>query len=160
MAKTRTYGTNEAGYTLLELLIVLALSALVVSVALPLISAPRPATEVRAAIDTASGVLREARARAVRTNRPVSVHLDVTGRKIAIADMAPVVLGGDDLGIELTTAQSLIVDEERAALMFMPDGSSTGGHITLRRDGLSRTLVVDWITGHVREVGASDAQTN
>ena len=53
------------------------------------------------------------------------------------------------LELKLYTAQSEIVDDRRGAIRFYPDGSSTGGRVTVAA-GERRLLVdVDWLTGRV-----------
>ena len=39
--------------------------------------------------------------------------------------------------------------EARGAIRFFPDGSSTGGRITLSTDRLAYLVDVDWLTGKI-----------
>jgi general secretion pathway protein H len=36
-----------------------------------------------------------------------------------------------------------------AKLRFFPDGSATGGRITLEKNKLSQEININWLTGHV-----------
>ena len=49
----------------------------------------------------------------------------------------------------LYTAQSEIVDDKHGAIRFYPDGSSTGGRVTLASGERKFLVDVDWLTGRV-----------
>jgi general secretion pathway protein H len=51
-----------------------------------------------------------------------------------------------DLSVSVTTARGA-AGANLARVAFFPDGSSTGGHVFLRRDDLSYDVAVDWLTG-------------
>ncbi|NCF80888.1 MAG: hypothetical protein GWP74_04680, partial [Proteobacteria bacterium] len=52
--------------------------------------------------------------------------------------------------IVLFSARSERLSAERGAIRFFPDGSSTGGRITLSTDTLRYLVNVDWLTGRVK----------
>jgi general secretion pathway protein H len=54
--------------------------------------------------------------------------------------------------LALLTAESERLTETVGAIRFFPDGSSTGGTITLTHRGREQRVEVDWLTGHVRAV--------
>jgi general secretion pathway protein H len=136
------------GFTLIELLVVLA----VLGLALALIAAYKPpwsrglGIEATAA-ELAAG-LRLARSEAIMTNRPVAFDVDLIGRRYRIGAAAPRRLPAD-LSIELLTISGEARDVREGDIRFNPDGSSTGGRISLI-DGQRRVAVgVDWLTGRV-----------
>lgn len=53
------------------------------------------------------------------------------------------------LGITLITATREIIDSGAGGIRFYPDGTSTGGGITLSLNQRQYHVVVDWLTGHV-----------
>ena len=136
------------GVTLIELLVVLAISSL----ALVLIVGYRPPWSrglglQATAAELAAG-LRLARSEAILRNHPVEFDLDAAGHRYRVGNAAAKQLP-DDLSIELLT----IAGEARKAgdgdIRFNPDGSSTGGRISLI-DGQRKVAVgVDWLTGRV-----------
>jgi general secretion pathway protein H len=144
----RESGAVGAGFTLIELLVVLA----VLAFALVLVTGYKPSWSGRlglegTAAEIASG-LRLARSQAIAGNRPVVFAVDLVGRRYRIGAAEPRKLPAD-LSIELVT----IAGERQAAgasgIRFNPDGSSTGGRITI--GGAHRRLAVgvDWLTGRV-----------
>ena len=149
MARTPT-STTEHGFTLLELLVVLAITGVVMAISVPRLSLPgmlEPGRE--AARDLAAGLSR-ARAVAIRENREATFTLDVEGRRYSV-DGGPERALSADLPLSLYTARSELVDAERGNIRFYPDGSSTGGRIILAEADPDRRIAVRirWLTGHV-----------
>ncbi len=153
MAKMPTYRAREAGVTLLEVLIVLAIMGLALVATAPLVSGSRAGFEVKAAGSLFVGAAREARELAIRLNRPVSLRLDVEAKQLSINGGEPLRLGSNELEIAFTTARSLALDEDTGSIIFFPDGSSTGGAVTLGRGAIKRAYEINWITGQVRRKG-------
>jgi general secretion pathway protein H len=128
-------GAAEAGFTLIELLAVMTLVALLAAVAMPrlgsLLSPSIERTTRRVAL-------------AVREQRTVAM---LTGRLVTLnaAAVAPLLPRGTE--VEQTWP-------EEAGILFMPDGSSSGGRLVLEaRDG-RRAIDIDWLTGRIT-VGAA-----
>lgn len=93
-----------------------------------------------------AAALRRARGRAINNNAEVTVMLDVDGRRYAIADLPAQDLHRD-LSLSLFTAQSERLSDGVGRIRYFPDGSATGGEITVS-DGRVRYVVdVDWLTG-------------
>jgi general secretion pathway protein H len=139
---------GAAGFTLFELIVTLA----VLGLALVLITGYRAPWSSAlglkgTAAELASG-LRLARSQAIAGNRAVALDLDLAGHRYRVGAGRPHPLPAQ-LSIELLT----VVGENRGRtggdIRFNPDGSSTGGRITLA-DGRRRVAVgVDWLTGRV-----------
>jgi general secretion pathway protein H len=99
------------------------------------------------AAELASG-LRLARSQAIASNRPVTFALDLADHRYRVGSEPP-----RSLPAKLSIALLTVNGEKRTATIgdihFNPDGSSTGGRITLA-DGSRRVAVgVDWLTGRV-----------
>jgi general secretion pathway protein H len=136
------------GFTLIELLVVLAILGL----ALVLFVGYRPpwsrALGLHAtAVELAAG-LRLARSEAILSNRPVAFDLDAAGHHYRVGNAAAKQLPAD-LAIELLTISGEARKAGDGDIRFNPDGSSTGGRISLV-DGQRKLAVgVDWLTGRV-----------
>ena len=148
-AKARAHRrTGTAGFTLLELIVTLA----VLGLALVLITGYRAPWSsalglTGTAAELASG-LRMARSQAIAENRPVAVALDLAGHRYRVGDgrLQPLPV---NLSIELLTVAGESRGRTEGDIRFNPDGSSTGGRISLA-DGRRRIAVgVDWLTGKV-----------
>jgi general secretion pathway protein H len=141
------------GFTLVELLVVLALAALLMTAVPPLFSAAFPGIELKAAARRTMASLRLARETAIRTGTDTALVVDVEARRLELSGFRTVLLP-HRLRIGLNVATREQIDEKRGAIRFFPDGSSTGGVITLARgdsQGDSGFQVgVNWLTGRVR----------
>ena len=92
--------------------------------------------------------LRLARSEAILSNRPVAFDLDLIGHRYRVGTATPRRLPAD-LSLELLTISGEILNGREGDIRFNPDGSSTGGRISLA-DGRRHVGVgVDWLTGRV-----------
>lgn len=133
-----------AGFTLLELLVVIALMAVALGVLGVGLGQGMAAARERQALGDIVGALRQARTQSVLSGQPRQVRFDLAGHRYQAPGQAPGHWPAD-LGLQLTTAADL-----GAAVAFFPDGSSTGGHLLLQRGTRQWRIDVGWLTGSVR----------
>jgi general secretion pathway protein H len=99
------------------------------------------------AAELAAG-LRLARSEAIRSNRQVLFDLDTVGHRYRVGNAAAKQLPAD-MSIELLTISGEARKAGEGDIRFNPDGSSTGGRISLV-DGRRKVAVgVEWLTGRV-----------
>jgi len=139
---------HSRGFTLLELLVVLTLIGLLLVVMPPLITSGGGIGLEVAARDLASA-LRTAQSRAISQNREVALVLDLNAHRYRIDPAGAVHALPADLDLGLRTARSELVDRATGAIRFFPDGSSTGGEITLGTEAQTVHVAVDWLTGRI-----------
>ena len=152
MARTRTSPTGRCrtagGFTLMELLVVLGVLGLVLALAVPSFSRALPALELRTDARNVASALREARALAIGRNQETTLTIDAEQRSLRLGDGAPIRLS-PHLGMSLLTAGSETAETGTGGISFFPDGTSTGGRITLVLGERQRHVVVDWLAGTV-----------
>jgi general secretion pathway protein H len=139
---------RHGGFTLIELVVTLA----ILSLALVLITGYRPPWSRGAGLEATAAELaaglRLARSEAIVSNRPVVFDLDLIGHRYRVGTRAPRRLP-PELSLELLTVSGEVRNGREGDIRFNPDGSSTGGRISLI-DGPRRVGVgVDWLTGRV-----------
>jgi len=146
---TRVAPTRQRGVTLLEILIVLALMALLAGIALPMLGSGVSTTELRGSARQLAAGLRSARSEALAQRRETFLLLDVAGKRFKV-DQDPrehKLPAGVEL--KLFTAQNDLVDGTTGAIRFFPDGGSNGGRITVAAGTRKFEVDVDWLTGRV-----------
>jgi type II secretion system protein H len=147
-------GSGEAidrarGYTLLELIVTLAVVALVVGLVIPSIGRSTEAIRVRAEVAGFSALLRHARERAIVSQRPQAVVIEPAAHRISVH------VGGPDGEVRETRAFADRVTVEASpppalTVQFEPQGGSNGGDFRLTAGTVTYRVTVDPITGRVR----------
>ncbi len=114
------------GFTMVELLVVMAIAALLLTAVPPLISAAFPGVEFKDAARRTVAALRVARETAIRTGADVALMVDVQESTLTLAGMHTMSLPRH-VRVKINAASRKMLDEQRGAVRFFPDGSSTGG---------------------------------
>jgi general secretion pathway protein H len=139
-----------AGFTMLELMVVLVLMVLVYAIVVPKISSVLPGTELKSAARELAAGLRKARSQAVTHKTEAALTLDVEQHQFEISGDTHNYTLPAKLDISLYTAQSELLQDKVGAIRFYPDGSSTGGRITVSLGERKYQVDVDWLTGQVK----------
>jgi len=145
-------GTGSAGFTLIELVVVLFIAGLLIAVAPPLISAAMPGVELKSTAREIAAALRFARDRAILRQTDAAVQLDLDERRYTVSGRTKVSAIPERVEVLLDTVQTELTEGAGGSIRFFPDGSSTGGRVTLSRGEAVYKVDVDWLTGRVRIV--------
>lgn len=108
----------ERGFTLLEMLVVLAITGLIAGLLYPRIETARGAVQQRLLREQVTAGMAAARSAAMRSGVPVALSTDASGLVIA---------GTRRIAVSTTQPLSL----QPRTVLFYPDGNSTGGQLTL-----------------------------
>jgi len=141
-----------AGFTLIEMLCTIAILGL----ALTLIVGYKPpwsgALQLRVTAAEIASALRLARSEAIARNRPIAFKLNLATHRFRVENGAARQLPAQ-LKIELLTIRGEQQDATTGGIRFNPDGSSTGGRISLADGARSIDVGVDWLSGRVSLAG-------
>ena len=140
---------RQAGVTLLELLIVIALMGIVAALVVPMFGGPVSTSELRATARQLAAGLRLARSEAVSERRETFLVVDVAGKRFKIDREAREHALPSKVDLKLFTAQNDLVSENVGSIRFYPDGGSNGGRITVASGARKFDVDVDWLTGRV-----------
>ena len=136
-------------FTLVELLVVLAIAGLVLALIPPILDNMLPENRVRGAARHLAAELKLCRSQAIRTREETLLILDVGQRNYRTADRERGLNLPEEATLSLTTAESEMLAELRGAIRFFPDGSSTGGQIRLHYRSSEYVVDVNWLTGQI-----------
>jgi prepilin-type N-terminal cleavage/methylation domain-containing protein len=127
--------TGEHGFTLLEMLVVLAISALIAGIGFPQVQTMVAAQEWRTGVASVSALLRAARAQAIRSGGTTILSVASDGRRVEFADNRAI-----QLPQSVTVAMAQPVG-------FFADGSARGGDVVVVGAGRRARIVVAPSTG-------------
>ena len=129
----------ERGFTLLEMLVVLALVALIGSLGIASLQPVRQASVLQSEARALALWLEQQRGRSLTGHAPrvVQVTPAPDGRSRVT---------GDDRNVRLT---ALLPTEQAQAITFYPDGGSSGATLALTGGARTATVTVDAITGRI-----------
>ena len=133
---------------MVELLVVLLIIGLMTAIAIPHFGNLAPRLEARATAREVVSMLRVARGLAIRDNREVLVVVDLDDRVMAI-DTGRRLEFEPALDLRLLTGTAELIDDGSGRIRFYPDGTSTGGRVTVSDDGHDFDVRIDWLTGRV-----------
>lgn len=142
------------GFTLLELVVALTIGVLLVGLGGPMAVKMYENMQYRDAVRGVASAASAARLRAMSGGRAVDLMLEPDALAYSVQpaetafdrEQARYLDGRLSLGV--VSARQLVSEPGVAVIRFYPDGSSTGGSVTLQRDsGQGVRLRVDWLLG-------------
>lgn len=142
--------TRDGGFTLIEMLVVLAIVATATAITVPLLRPPSPSAEVRRAALGLASDLRIARSAALRANGTTVVDVDVATATWRAADAGEPRRAPAGTTVRLSVPPTELTGAQSGRIRFRADGSSTGGTIELVRAGFAAAVAVEPFTGGVR----------
>jgi general secretion pathway protein H len=124
---------RQKGLTLLELLVVLAIFAFAAAAAAPVFGGMSDSLEAKALAEAIGGELKLARSRAVGSGEIAEVFFDSKAGRYhgdAAPDWTPI---SRKLSLAFSAAGPAAGDAD--AILYYPDGSSSGGEVTVAAKG-------------------------
>jgi general secretion pathway protein H len=140
-------GSNEDGFTLLEVVCVLAIVAMLVAVLMPAMSGSTSRPRLEAYALEAATVLKTDRTAAIRRRTFVATDVNVSARMIRSGATGRVLRIASDVVIEAVLPDRCNGRLASPAISFLPSGMSCGGVIRLSRRGAGYEIRVNWLTG-------------
>jgi general secretion pathway protein H len=139
------------GFTLIELIVALAVAGLLL-VAVPVsLSRAYDASEYRATVRQVLAGLKSARHQAMRTGAETVFAMHTEQRRFGSGTEMQHAFP-DSLTVGMVVAEQDIDADGTGRIRFYPDGSATGGSIDILRDnGVGVRLRVDWMLGRISQ---------
>ncbi|MET0090087.1 MAG: GspH/FimT family pseudopilin [Candidatus Thiodiazotropha sp.] len=140
---------RSRGFTLLELMITLVIAGALVALVPPMLQRALPSVQLRGASQELASALRFVRSWSIAQGREGRLILDLQSKHYTITPRNKTYTLPDDAQVSLQAAADERLDDHRSAIRFYPDGSSSGGRVTLKAADNERRIDVDWLTGRV-----------
>ncbi|MGZ5871363.1 MAG: pilus assembly FimT family protein [Bradyrhizobium sp.] len=148
---------EEGGFTLLEMVCVLALIAMMAAVLLPFIPHKTSRSRLQAyALQTAT-LLKADRNAAIRRGIDVATLVDAGSRSIRSGATADMIRIPDDVRFDALLPQTCNRREAFSTISFFASGMSCGGAIALTRLDAGYEIRVNWLTGRIEIVSRNSA---
>jgi general secretion pathway protein H len=139
----------EQGFTLLEMVCVLAIIALLSAVLLPFIPRETSRSRLQAYALRAATLLKTDREAAIRRHASVATLVDAPGRAIRSGASQASVRIPDDVRFDTVLPQTCQRQAALSTIRFFANGTSCGGSIALTRFDAGYEIRVNWLTGRV-----------
>jgi general secretion pathway protein H len=140
---------RSRGFSLIELVVALAILGLAYALVPPLFSGAYATAESRGAARQLAAALRQARNYAVTRRTESVLTIDVDKRDFTLSGDSRTYRLPPGLELKLVTAQREVVADKLASIRFYADGSSNGARVSLGSGGRMFEVDVNWLTGRV-----------
>lgn len=140
---------RQRGFTLMEMLLVLAIIGMVMAVAPPLLSAAMPGLQLKSSTRSVAAALRRARSIAIASGKSAILEIDLEALTLKVTGDIKAIHIPEAIEITMVTADQEVTSEKNGNIRFFPDGTSTGGRVTLRNGENGYAVDVDWLTGRI-----------
>ena len=146
---SRALTLGNRGFTLLEIVIAMAVAGLVLAVSVPAAARFYESMQYRAAVRDVVTILSSARHGAVQQGRAVDVEIKPRAKEVSLAGAVTRLPAA--LGLTVSSAAELN-SEETAVIRFYPEGGSSGGEVSIDMPGRSGVRIsVDWLIGGISQ---------
>jgi general secretion pathway protein H len=139
-----------SGFSLLELLLVLAITSVIVALVAPRLTGTLDNLQLKRLSRDMAASLRTTRAQAISKGQEEIWLLDLEQHHYQYGKQNKTVSFSQDIDIKLTTASKEQWSRAIASIRFFPDGSATGGEIFLLQGKQNYSIQIDWLTGRVK----------
>ena len=143
---------GERGFTLLEMVCVLAIIALLAAVLLPFVPHETSRARLEAYALQAATLLKADRDAAISHSVSVATLVDAGGRAIRSGTSTATVHIPEDVRFDAVLPQTCRRQAALSTIRFFANGTSCGGTIALTRFNAGYEIRVNWLTGRVEIV--------
>lgn len=143
--------SRARGFTLLEMLAVILLIGIAAAAVSISVTQGLASARINAASSELAGALRATRAQAIVRGQEENFDVDTRADTYRNVKQQDVRLP-KGLRLSITSAKDDQPNDHTGRIRFFPDGSSTGGRITLQSGKRQWHVNVSWLTGEVRVV--------
>ncbi len=138
---------SEQGFTLLEIVCVLAITAMLAAIALPAFPRATPLSRIESYAYETAALLKADHETAQWRSREVATLVDAPLRRIRSGASGRVVQLPSDVTVQALLAKRCNNRATDGTIVFLPSGMSCGGVVALTGQGAGFQVRVNWLTG-------------
>lgn len=146
MSKMVTKAETGGGFTLLEIIVVVALISMIAMMAMPFVRSPSPSLTLRSEATRLVSALRATRAASMASNQPHTLAIDVDRRVFRSPVVRPTAIDKRII-LSMTVADQTRASAGEAGVQFFPSGRSSGGQIRMQLSTAMVQVRINWATG-------------
>lgn len=146
---------GQAGFTLLEIVCVLAIVMMLAAIVLPALPRATSLPQLEGYALQTAALLNADHDTAQRQDRDIATQVDAPGRIIRSGASGSVVQLPSDVSVQTLLASHCDNQIAGATIRYLPSGMSCGGVIALTRSGAGYQVRVNWLTGVAEVVPAN-----
>jgi general secretion pathway protein H len=146
---------GEDGFTLLEIVCVIAMLAILAAIVLPAIPRGTSTTKLQSYATETAALLKADRNAAVRRRTDITATIDPASRTVRSGSSGRSILIPADVTFDAKLAARCNDRPAGPTIRFFASGMSCGGAIKLARPGVGFEIRVNWLTGGVEIVPAT-----
>jgi general secretion pathway protein H len=140
---------GEDGFTLIEIVCVLAMIGLLVAILLPRVPRSTTNQQLEAYAIAIASLLKADRTAAIRYRQQVATQIDAKGRLLRSGATGRLLRLPDDIVFEALLPERCNERPAFSSITFFSSGTSCGGALALTRLGAGYEVRVNWLTGGV-----------
>lgn len=142
---------KNVGFTLIELLVAFAIMGFAMALVPLAYGKLNQAIEYRASVRAFVAQVADARLKAMTTGRSAAIRINLQDKTFGVGGVLTQKWPASYV-ITAQVAEQEIEAGKIASIRFYPDGSSTGGSVTvLRASGAGVRFRIDWLTGRMTQ---------
>ena len=142
-----SHSRQAQGFTLIELIVVLVIVIIGFAAIGISFSSGNDSAKLKAAARDIASALRFARGMALMNHEETTLSFDLEANTYTVSHRDDVYDVPESINMTVVTAESEMTGQEQGNIRFFPDGSSTGGRITLEMATGKWQIDINWLTG-------------